>query len=144
MSAAWDTAVMRNVLVPTDGSPYSIKAAKYAAQLALDLGSKVSILHVSEYHPRVKARELVEEEEKIGADILSGTKEVFDKASIPVEVMRLEFGHPADVICSVAERGGFDLIVMGEKGAHEIGRFMLGSVADRVAHHAHCPVLIVR
>lgn len=135
---------MRNVLVPTDGSPYSVKAAKYAAQLALDLGSKVSILHVSEYHPRVKARELAEEEEKIGADILSRTKEVFDKASIPVEVIKLEFGHPADVICSVAERGGFDLIVMGKKGAHEIGRFMLGSVADRVAHHAHCPVLIVR
>jgi len=135
---------MRKILVPTDGSVYSLNAAKYAAKLAGELGSRVSILHVSEYHPRVRARELVEEEQKLGADILSKTKKVFDEASVPVEVMNLEFGNPADMICSAAEKGAFDLIVMGEKGVHEIGRFMLGSVADRVAHHANCPVLIVR
>jgi len=136
--------MMRKILVPTDGSPYSLKAAEYAAKLASELGSKVSILHVSEYHPRVRARELVQEEEKIGSDILSKTKEVFDKAKIQIEVMKLEFGHPADTICTVAERERFDLIVLGEKGAQEIGRFMLGSVADRVAHHAPCPVMIIR
>jgi nucleotide-binding universal stress UspA family protein len=136
--------MMRKILVPTDGSPYSIKSADYAAKLARELGSKVSILHVSTYFPHVRARELVESEEKTGADILSKTKEVFDRADVHVEVMKLEFGHPADVICSVAEKGGFDLIVMGEKGAGEVKRFLLGSVADRVAHHATCPVLIVR
>jgi len=135
---------MRSILVPTDGSRYSIKAAKYAAKLAGELGARVSILHVSEYHPRVKARGLVEEEEKEAAQILSETKKVFDEANVTAEVMKLEFGHPADIICKAAEKRGFDLIVMGEKGAHEIGRFMLGSVADRVAHHASCPVLIVR
>lgn len=136
--------MMRKILVPTDGSTYSLKAAEYAAELARELESKVSILHVSEYHPRVRARELVQEEEKLGEEILSKTKEIFDKARVQVHVMKLEFGHPADIICSVAEREQFDLIVMGEKGAHEIGRFMLGSVADRVAHHAPCPVMIVR
>lgn len=136
--------MMRKILVPTDGSTYSLKAAEYAAELARELESKVSILHVSEYHPRVRARELVQEEEKLGEEILSKTKEIFDKARVQVDVMKLEFGHPADIICSVAEREQFDLIVMGEKGAHEIGRFMLGSVADRVAHHAPCPVMIVR
>lgn len=136
--------MMRKILLPTDGSTYSLKAAEYAAELARDLESKVSILHVSEYHPRVRARELVQEEEKLGEEILSKTKEIFDKARVQVDVMKLEFGHPADIICSVAEREQFDLIVMGEKGAHEIGRFMLGSVADRVAHHAPCPVMIVR
>jgi len=136
---------MRKILVPTDGSAYSLKAAKYAAKLARELGSTVSILHVSSYHPRVRARELVEEEEqKTATDILSKTKKIFDEANVSVELMRLEFGHPADVICTIAQKGGFDLIVMGEKGAHEIGRFMLGSIADRVSHHANCPVLIVR
>lgn len=144
MSAAWGTVMINKILLPTDGSVYSLKAAEYAARLARALRTEVSILHVSEYHPRVKARELVEEERKMGEDILSKTKHVFDKASVSVEVMKLEFGHPAEIICTIAERGGFDLIVMGEKGAHEIGRFMLGSVADRVAHHAPCPVLIVR
>jgi len=135
---------MRKILAPTDGSSHSLKAAEYATRLAHELESKVSILHVSEYHPHVRAKELAEEEEKRGSGILAKTKQVFDKAGIQVEVMELEFGHPADVICTVAERGGFDLIVMGGKGAHEIGRFMLGSVADRVSHHAKCPVLIVR
>jgi nucleotide-binding universal stress UspA family protein len=136
--------MMRKILVPTDGSTYSLKAAEYAAELARELKSRVSILHVSEYHPRVRARELVQEEEKLGEKILSKTKDIFDKARVQVDVMKLEFGHPADIICSVAEREQFDLIVMGEKGAHEIGRFMLGSVADRVAHHAPCPVMVVR
>jgi len=136
--------MMRKILVPTDGSPYSLKSADYAAKLARELDSKVSILHVSTYIPHVRARELVESEEETGADILSKTKEVFDKADVHVKVMKLEFGHPADVICSVAEKGGFDLVVMGEKGTGEVKRFLLGSVADRVAHHATCPVLIVR
>jgi nucleotide-binding universal stress UspA family protein len=136
--------MMGKILVPTDGSVYSIKAAKYAARLAGKIGSKVSTLHVSDYHPQVRVTELVDEEEKKGADILSETKRVFDEANVPVEVMKLEFGNPADVICAIAESGGFDLIVMGEKGVSEIKRFILGSVADRVVHHASCPVLIVR
>jgi len=135
---------MRKILVPTDGSAYSLKAAKYAAKLAHEMNSRVSILYVSAYRPRVRVKELVEEEEKAGADILGKTRKVFDEAGVSVEVMKLEFGHPADVICTVAAKEGFDLIVMGEKGAHEIGRFMLGSVADRVSHHASCPVLLVR
>ncbi len=135
---------MRKILVPTDGSAYSLKAAKYAAKLAHEMNSRVSILYVSAYRPRVRVKELVEEEEKAGADILGKTMKVFDEAGVSVEVMKLEFGHPADVICTVAAKEGFDLIVMGEKGAHEIGRFMLGSVADRVSHHASCPVLLVR
>jgi len=135
---------MRKILVPTDGSAYALKAAEYAAKLAGELASKVSILHVSEYHPRVRAKELVEEEERVGADILSQTKKVFDEAGVPVQVMKLEFGNPADAICSVAEREGFELIVIGEKGMSGIGRFLMGSVADRVSRHATCPVLIVR
>lgn len=136
--------MMRKILVPTDGSSYSLKAADYAAKLAHELDSSVSILYVSTYLPHVRVRELVKSEKKTGADILTRTREVFEKASVPVEVMKLEFGHPADVVCSVAEREGFDLIVMGGKGTGEVKRFLLGSVADRVAHHATCPVLIVR
>lgn len=139
-----DAAVMRKFLVPTDGSAYSLKAAKYAAELAGQLGWRVSILHVSEYHPLVRATELVQEEEKIGVDILSKTKRVFDSANVPVEVMKVEFGHPADIICSIAERDAFDMIVIGEKGASAVERFLMGSVADRVVHHASCPVLVVR
>ena len=52
-------------------------------------------------------------------------------------------GHPAELISRVAEEGGYDLIVLGHRG-HFVRDRLLGSTADRVAEHAHCPVMIVR
>ena len=57
---------------------------------------------------------------------------------------RKETGHPADVILCVGEEESCDLIVLGSRGLGEVKRFLLGSVSDAVAHHAYCPVLIVR
>ena len=52
-------------------------------------------------------------------------------------------GHAAEVISHYAQAHGHDLIVIGHKG-HFLGDYLLGSTADRVAHHAHCPVIVVR
>jgi nucleotide-binding universal stress UspA family protein len=52
-------------------------------------------------------------------------------------------GHAAEVISHYARAHGHDLIVIGHRG-HFLGDFLLGSTADRVAHHAHCPVTVVR
>ena len=52
-------------------------------------------------------------------------------------------GHPAELIPRVAREGGYDLIVLGRRG-HFVRDRLLGSTADRVAEHAHCPVMIVR
>ena len=53
-------------------------------------------------------------------------------------------GHPAESIVSEAERGGFDLIVVGHRGLHGVQRFLMGSTSTRVVTHAHCDVLVVR
>ena len=53
-------------------------------------------------------------------------------------------GTAADVILDVAEELDADLIVVGNKGMTGTRRFLLGSVPNRVAHHASCNVLIVR
>jgi nucleotide-binding universal stress UspA family protein len=53
-------------------------------------------------------------------------------------------GHPAESIVDEAERGGFDLIVVGSRGHHGIARFLIGSTSTRVVTHAHCDVLVVR
>jgi nucleotide-binding universal stress UspA family protein len=53
-------------------------------------------------------------------------------------------GDPADAILDVAEEQGSDLIIIGNKGMTGAKRFLLGSVPDKVSHHASCSVLIVR
>lgn len=52
-------------------------------------------------------------------------------------------GHAAEAITHYAAEHGHDLIVVGYRG-HFIGDVLVGSTADRVAHHAHCPVMVVR
>jgi nucleotide-binding universal stress UspA family protein len=53
-------------------------------------------------------------------------------------------GRPADEIVKLANQDKFDLIVMGSRGMGRIKEFFLGSVSDRVADEAHCPVLLVK
>jgi nucleotide-binding universal stress UspA family protein len=53
-------------------------------------------------------------------------------------------GDPADAILDVAEENGADLIVVGNKGMTGAKRFLLGSVPNKVSHHAPCSVLIIR
>jgi nucleotide-binding universal stress UspA family protein len=53
-------------------------------------------------------------------------------------------GYPADKICEIAEREHYDMIVLGSKGRSAIGRFLMGSISDRVVHHAHCSVCVVK
>lgn len=52
-------------------------------------------------------------------------------------------GHAAEVISDVAAEGDYDLVVLGHRG-HFLRDHLLGSIADRVAEHAPCPVMIVR
>jgi len=56
----------------------------------------------------------------------------------------LKHGVPAEVILDTAKEAGFDLVVVGTHGRRGVKRFLLGSVAERVIRHAHCPVLVVR
>jgi nucleotide-binding universal stress UspA family protein len=53
-------------------------------------------------------------------------------------------GGPADVILHVAEEQNADLVIVGNKGMSGAKRFLLGSVPNKVSHHAPCSVLIVR
>lgn len=52
-------------------------------------------------------------------------------------------GHAAEIITHYAKAHGHDLIVVGHRG-HFLGDYLLGSTADRVTHHAHCPVIVIR
>src|SRR4051812_220004 len=145
--------MFRSIVVGTDGSDTAGKAVDEAIDLAKALDASVSL--VSAYEPVPKAR-LREEARQTPADLqwmvnpreevdetLSDAADLVRGAGIEVETFARE-GDPADAILDVAEELGADLIVVGNKGMTGARRFLLGSVPNRVSHHAPCAVLIVR
>ena len=74
---------------------------------------------------------------------LKDTAEEVEAAGVDVNTFARE-GDPADAILDVAEERDADLIVVGNKGMTGAKRFLLGSVPNKVSHHAPCSVMIVR
>lgn len=142
------------ILVCNDGSEHAMKAARTAIDLAKRFGSEVLVIDVLAPLPTVAPYvlsmeaapdmgEIIQEAEAEQRATLDCVASLFQKESIPVRVLP-ETGHAVEVIARVAEEEKADLIVLGSRGMGGFKRFLLGSVSDGVAHHAHCPVLIVR
>jgi nucleotide-binding universal stress UspA family protein len=140
-------------VVGTDGSETARKAVRAAVDLARTLGATLDI--VSAYEP-VPATRLRQEARQAPADLqwtitpredveatLAAAAEQLEGAGVAVQTFARE-GDPADAILDVAEERGADLIVVGNKGMTGAKRFLLGSVPNKVSHHAPCSVLIIR
>jgi nucleotide-binding universal stress UspA family protein len=142
-----------SIVVGTDGSETANEAVRQAIDLAGALGAKLQI--VSAYEP-VSDTRLREEAQQVPADMqwmvnpredvdatLQTAAEQAREAGIDVEIFARQ-GDPADAILDVAEEQHSDLIVVGNKGMTGAKRFLLGSVPNKVSHHAPCSVLIIR
>jgi nucleotide-binding universal stress UspA family protein len=148
-----------HILVPTDGSPHAQLALEEAAELAVALGARVTILTVSQgvrlepsailatpaYPPGHYGGEgdYLSPSKAEAWAILEAAAGVFFRRELSPG-MEYRVGDPATAILDGAEAWDVDLIVMGARGRSAIARFLLGSVADRVIHHAPCSVLIAR
>ena len=87
----------------------------------------------------------LEELEAFHRKILVEAVEKAKKLKAKIKVSKeLLIGRAADKIVETANEGDFDLIVMGSRGLGRVKEFFLGSVSDRVADEAKCPVLIVK
>jgi nucleotide-binding universal stress UspA family protein len=145
--------MFRSIVVGTDGSDTASKAVQEAIDLATSVGASVYV--VSAYEPvpqgrlREEARQAPEDLQWMinpREDVDSTLAEAADRvrgAGLAVETFARE-GDPADAILDVAEERDADLIVVGNKGMTGARRFLLGSVPNKVSHHAPCSVLIVR
>lgn len=146
---------MDNILLPSDGSEYSLKAAHYACKLLKrSPGSQLTILHVGDIpkdllvHGYVQdmamdpdfVRKVLEERNN---QVLQRTKDIFAEAGFEVSIL-LQIGNPVDVICEIVQEKNFDLVILGSRGLGELKGLLLGSVSDRVSHMVKCPVLIVK
>jgi nucleotide-binding universal stress UspA family protein len=136
-----------HLLVPIDGSDGAQKALDCALSLAGGVGAEVTALAVEGKLPAYAASlgevdEVKREKDEYFHRVLEDAAEQARARSVELKT-GLVPGHAAEVITHYARAHGHDLIVIGHRG-HFLGDYLLGSTADRVAHHAHCPVMVVR
>jgi nucleotide-binding universal stress UspA family protein len=137
------------ILLATDGSREAELAVTTAADLAKSTDSELHVVHVGEmplvYHPeRHGHRAEYEEQQKEAQQLLEAQVERMKEAGATVVQAHLRMGVPDEEIVELAQRMDVGLIVMGSRGQGRIRRALMGSVADSVIRHAHCPVLLVR
>jgi nucleotide-binding universal stress UspA family protein len=135
------------ILVAIDGSAGSARALDAAIDLAAATGSTLTALAVEGPLPAYAAtlgevEEVKREKDTFFAELTAGARAKAERAGVELE-MDVRPGHAAELIVRYANDGEFDLVVVGHKG-HFLGNYLLGSTADRVAHHASCPVMIVK
>jgi len=145
--------MLGRIVVGTDGSDTAANAVHQAIELAKLMGAKLEIVSafepVSQERLRGETAELpgdvrhaVNPREDVSLTLDSAAGEA-KKEGVEVQTHPRE-GDPADAILDLAEETKADLIVVGNKGMTGAKRFLLGSVPNKVSHHAPCGVWIVR
>lgn len=143
---------MKHILIPVDGSDYSIKAIEAGKEIAKAFDSKVTILTVIPiefsrgagrgnfmYVPMMS-----DEMPDFSDQILKDAKKPFEGMSNQIETVSKQ-GNIADVIVDYAHENDVDLVVMGSHGLGALkNRLMTGSVTTRVLHHIDKPVLVIK
>lgn len=145
----------KHILIPTDGSRLSNKAAKHGIQLAKALGARVTglfaaptatpiiyrhALPVGFIQPAAHARMIEHTAKRVLAVIATAAK----RARVPCECEQVVNDFPADAILALAKRKRCDLIVMGSHGQHGIKGILLGSETHKVLTRSGLPVLVCR
>jgi nucleotide-binding universal stress UspA family protein len=145
--------LIKTIIVGTDGSDTAAQAVIQSGELAEKLGA--ALIVVSAFEPVPESR-LKDERSEAPQDVewaineREDVDEMLGQVAAPLKERGIEVrttarkGNPADAILDVAEEENADLIVVGNKGMAGARRFLLGSVPNKISHHAPCSVLIVR
>ena len=152
----------KNILVASDGSADSLKAATLAGELARALDAKVTLLTVQsedDVLPHAWAAGDYPERTASGSTPIEDIREMLKSRVLEVELPQAaealgplptnpelvhQWGHPASEICDYADDHDIDLIVVGSHGRTGIKRVLLGSVSRAVSSNANCSVVIAR
>ena len=143
-----------SIVVGTDGSDTARTAVRYAIDLARQLGARLQIVSAYEPVPEQRLRNdqiempndlqwMVNPREEVLSMLEESAAEARGAGVTQVETFARQ-GDAADAILDIAEEQRSDLIVVGNKGMTGAKRFLLGSVPNKVSHHAPCSVLVVR
>ena len=135
-----------DVLIPTDGSESAERAARHGVVLARAYDATVhalSVIDERDYDGVDDGRVPDPEDAAIERDARQAVEAVADLADGET-VTRVEAGVPSETILAYAAEAGIDLVVMGTHGRTGVGRFVIGSVAEKVVRRADVPVVTVR
>jgi len=121
--------VYKSILVGTDGSPTASIAVDRSAEVAAASKAKLTIMSVGKTD---RAQAVVDKEaQRLGS------------AGVTIATL-VGSGDPSVALVEEAEKGDYDLVVVGNKGMTGASRFFLGSVPNKVSHHIPTALLIVR
>jgi len=140
------------ILVPVDGSKYSMEGVKVALDYAKTKGADITLMTVSPFVAgldlEISAKEMAglnESMKRRGEEVLENAQNILKAEGVSSKTILSSAVSAADEILDTAEKDKADLIIIGNRGlGGAASRFLMGSVASKVAAHAPCSVYIVR
>ena len=135
-----------NMLIAVDGSESAGKAFQRAIYLAQKCNSKLDLVHVVQCEvggDSANTFEMIEELKDKAKKMLEEYRVEAAKNNVPIQITIMQ-GDPAKVIIELAKAKSYDLIIMGTRGRSSFHELLIGSVSQKVMHHASCPVMVVR
>jgi nucleotide-binding universal stress UspA family protein len=144
------------ILVPVDGSHTCLRAKQLAVLIAKKVQSKITVIHIVSHdfmHPELKAayqlpplilHEIRNIYLKAGKKIITNAEELFREEGLLVDARLITHEDPAEITLKLAKKWEYDLVIIGNRANTHVERFSLGSVSEKVAMYAQCPVLIVK
>jgi nucleotide-binding universal stress UspA family protein len=132
--------MIKTVAVGTDGSDTAARAVSEALELAERFGARLVVLSAFDGRPGASSGEWRSNAAEQAERVLADVEEAAAERGIECR-SAMEEGDPGEVLVSLAERHGADILVVGNKGME---RRVLGSVPNTVTHKASCSVLVVK
>ena len=143
----------KHILLPTDGSELSERAAREGVRFAKSIGARLTALHTTPlFHPTemegrmapVHAEEHEELSKKNAQRALGAIEQMARDADVAVDALHRVSDDPWEVIIGVAEERGCDLIFMASHGRRGISALLIGSETTKVLTHSKIPLLVWR
>ena len=142
----------QRIIVPTDGSEISAKAADAAVKLAKLCGAAISVISVKEPFPYsaisemqpVPPQEFYDAQERIASDRVKAVLAMAQAAGVTADGATVEALHPWEAILEHAKTKGADLIVMASHGRRGVAALLIGSETSRTLTHSSLPVLVIK
>ena len=143
----------KHVLIPTDGSELSERAARSAVNFAKSVNARLTALHTTPiFHPTDLSGHAVythvvehnELSEQNAQRVLKAVEQMAREADVTIDTVHRVTDNPWEAIVNVAQEHGCDLIFMASHGRRGINALLMGSETNKVLIHTKIPVLVCR